>query len=73
MIAGQNEIWRRECNQSRKLHSKSYKQIYMDWMYEKYLRNYELQIMKTKYMEEMAHTAPGLRRLSPLYPVRSVN
>jgi hypothetical protein len=27
---------------STKQHSKSFKQIYMDWMYEKYLRNEEI-------------------------------
>ncbi|CAF3829979.1 unnamed protein product [Rotaria magnacalcarata] len=58
--------------ESRKLHSKSYKQIYMDWMYEKYLRNQELRIVETICMEEMAHTAPGSRRLPPLYPVRII-
>ncbi|CAF3182946.1 unnamed protein product [Rotaria socialis] len=42
MVADQNDIWKLKCNTSTKLYSKSFKQTYMDWMYEKYLRNKEL-------------------------------
>ncbi|CAF4835582.1 unnamed protein product [Rotaria sp. Silwood1] len=35
---------------STKLNSKSYKQIYIDWIFEKYLRNQELKRLERKYL-----------------------
>ncbi|CAF2698351.1 unnamed protein product [Rotaria sp. Silwood2] len=37
-----DEIWQSKCNTSHRLYSKSFKEIYMDWIYEKYLHNQEL-------------------------------
>lgn len=53
-----------------KLHSKSFKEIYMEWMYEKYLRNIELEQVEAMYLEESSHVACGLRCSPPLYPTR---
>ncbi|CAF1661272.1 unnamed protein product, partial [Didymodactylos carnosus] len=49
MIADQDEIWISKCNTSTKLHSKTFKEIYMDWMHEKYLRNEEVAEVEERY------------------------
>ncbi|CAF1035005.1 unnamed protein product [Rotaria sordida] len=65
MIVDQDTIWKKKCNinsylflylnsfenkiVSKKLYSKSYKQIYIDWTYGKYLRNKELERLLKKY------------------------
>ncbi|CAF3313140.1 unnamed protein product [Rotaria socialis] len=55
---------------STKLHSKSFKQTYMDWMYEKYLRNAEL---KRKLADMRSFGRLGCVRCpSPPYPVRPI-
>ncbi|CAF3804813.1 unnamed protein product [Rotaria sp. Silwood1] len=45
MIADQDEIWKLKCNSSKKIYSKSFKQIYLDWIYMKCLRNAKLRAM----------------------------
>ncbi|CAF0905170.1 unnamed protein product [Adineta steineri] len=70
MIADQDEIWKLKCNSSTKLHSKSYKEIYIDWMYEKYLRNIELEEVEAHYRERSRQVACGMRSGPPRYPVR---
>ncbi|CAF1306571.1 unnamed protein product [Rotaria sordida] len=47
MIADQDEIWKKKCNISTKLYSKSFKQIYIDWFYQKCLHNRDLQSRTT--------------------------
>ncbi|CAF4646506.1 unnamed protein product, partial [Rotaria sp. Silwood2] len=49
MIVDQDTIWKTRCNISTKLNSKSYKQIYIDWIFEKYLQNQELKRLERKY------------------------
>ncbi|CAF1339424.1 unnamed protein product [Adineta steineri] len=49
MIADQDEIWKFKYGTSTKIYSKSCKQIYMDWMYEKSLRNIELRSIYRGY------------------------
>ncbi|CAF3935032.1 unnamed protein product, partial [Adineta steineri] len=70
MIVDQDEIWKLKCKSSTKLHSKSYKEIYIDWMYEKYLRNIELEEVEAHYHETSMHVACGMRSRPPQYPVR---
>ena len=53
------------------VHSKSFKQIYMDRMYEKYLLNLELEKIENSYRNERSHVACGMRRPPPEYTVRS--
>jgi hypothetical protein len=55
---------------STKLNSKSFKEIYMDWMYEKYLRNLELEQVEAEYREQSSHYACGMRCGPPRYPMR---
>ena len=49
-----------------KLHSKSFKQIYMDWMHEKYLRNIQLHKRLAKWYRTACSRPPP-----PSYPIRS--
>jgi len=42
----------------------------MDWMYEKYLRNIELEQVEADYLERSAHFACGMRCGPPIYPMR---
>lgn len=56
--------------ESTKPHSTSYKQIYMNWMHEKYLRNQELDTVEKMYMKSMSRVACGMRCGPPRYPVR---
>ena len=42
----------------------------MDWMYEKYLRNIELEQVETDYREKSSRVACGMRCGPPQYPVR---
>ena len=42
----------------------------MDWMYEKYLRNAELNEVEKIYRERRSHIACGKRRGPPQYPMR---
>ncbi|CAF4127672.1 unnamed protein product [Rotaria sp. Silwood2] len=55
---------------STELHLKPLKQIYMDWMYEKYLRNIELEAVEALYREQSSHVACGIRYPPPQYPIR---
>jgi hypothetical protein len=48
-----------------KLHSKSYKQIYIEWMHEKSLRN-----QKLINLEEYIHRTACIMCLPPSYPPR---
>ncbi|CAF1009309.1 unnamed protein product [Rotaria sordida] len=70
MVVDLDDIWKLKCKSSAKLHSKSFKQIYMDWMYEKYLRNIELEAVEALYRERSSHYACGLRCGPPQYPTR---
>ncbi|CAF3763973.1 unnamed protein product [Rotaria sp. Silwood1] len=69
MIVDQDTIWKTRCNISKKLNSKSYKQIYIDWIFEKYLRNEELERLKKKYRN--LKTSCGLKYSPSRYLVRS--
>ncbi|CAF2519229.1 unnamed protein product [Rotaria sp. Silwood2] len=69
-VADQDDIWKLKCNTSTKLYSKSFKQTYMDWMYEKYLRNKELK-RKLLNMQSFGRLA-CVRCLPPKYPVRPI-
>ncbi|CAF1466581.1 unnamed protein product [Adineta steineri] len=60
MITDQDEVWKLKCNSSTKLHSKSYKEIYIDWMYEKYLRNIELEEVKANLRKERSNISCGM-------------
>jgi len=42
----------------------------MDWMYEKYLRNIELEEVEAEYCKRSSFTACGMRCRPPRYPVR---
>jgi hypothetical protein len=42
----------------------------MDWMYEKYLRNIELDEVEAMYRERSAMVACGMRCGPPRYPMR---
>ncbi|CAF1026897.1 unnamed protein product [Adineta steineri] len=64
MIADQDEIWKLKYDTSTKIYSKSCKQIYMDWMYEKSLRNIELRSIHRQYRTAC------IRCAQPSYPVR---
>lgn len=55
---------------SAKLHSKSFKEIYMDWIYEKYLRNIELEQVEADYRVRSSQIACGMRCGPPQYPMR---
>ncbi|CAF1181428.1 unnamed protein product [Rotaria magnacalcarata] len=70
MICDQDDIWKLKCKSSTKLHSKSFKQIYMEWMYEKYLRNAELEEVEVMYRERSSRVACGMRCGPPQYPLR---
>ncbi|CAF1416648.1 unnamed protein product [Rotaria sp. Silwood1] len=70
MVADQDDIWKLKCKSSTKLHSKSSKQIYMDWMYEKYLRNIELEEVEALYRERSSYVACGMPCGPPQYPMR---
>ncbi|UJR10791.1 hypothetical protein I4U23_014978 [Adineta vaga] len=70
MIVDQDDIWKTKCNSSTKIQSKSFKEIYMDWMYEKYLRNIELEEVEAHYFIESSHVACGMRCGPPQYPIR---
>jgi hypothetical protein len=59
---------------SNKLRSKSFKEIYMNWIYEKYLRNQQLKELEHEYKTTRRRTACKLFmqfRLEP--PVRSTD
>jgi hypothetical protein len=43
----------------------------MDWMYEKYLRNEEIERVETWYRENRRRFACGARCGPPQYPIRS--
>ncbi|CAF3859124.1 unnamed protein product [Rotaria sordida] len=64
MVADQDEIWKLKCTMSKKLYSKPFKQIYMEWIHEKCLRN-----VKLRYQLGW-HTTACIRCLPPLYPIR---
>jgi hypothetical protein len=49
-----------------KLHSKSYKQIYIEWIHEKSLRNKKLLDLEKHYMHRLACIMCRI----PLYPLR---
>ncbi|CAF1076920.1 unnamed protein product [Adineta ricciae] len=51
-LVDQDDIWRSKCNPSNQIQSKSYKQIYMDWTYGKYLRHRDLKKIIEKYKKE---------------------
>ncbi|CAF1520752.1 unnamed protein product [Adineta ricciae] len=55
IIADQDEIWRATCNPSHEIQSKSFKQIYMDWIYGKYLHSLELKNVHEKYLRTGRH------------------
>jgi hypothetical protein len=42
----------------------------MNWMYEKYLRNAELNQVEEMYRQERASIACGMKCLPPQYPMR---
>ena len=42
----------------------------MDWMYEKYLRNIELEEVEAEYTERSSEVACGMEWGSPRYPIR---
>jgi len=42
----------------------------MEWMYEKYLRNIELEQVEAEYREQSSNYACGMRCRPPQYPVR---
>ena len=42
----------------------------MDWMYEKYLRNEELERVEAEYRKRRSRVACGRRCAPPQYPVR---
>ncbi len=42
----------------------------MDWMYEKYLRNIELEQVEAMYVAESLMIACGMRCGPPRYPIR---
>ncbi|CAF1421944.1 unnamed protein product [Rotaria sp. Silwood1] len=65
MFADQDEIWKLKCTMSKKLYSKPFKQIYMEWIHEKCLRNAEFRYQPRWY------TTACIRCLPPLYPLRS--
>ena len=52
------------------VHSKSFKQIYIEWIYEKYLRNIELEKVEALFHEQNSYFACGMRHGPPLYPIR---
>ncbi|CAF4541584.1 unnamed protein product [Rotaria sp. Silwood2] len=64
MIADQDEIWKPKCNTSTKLHSKSFKQIYMDWMHGQCLHN------KRLCRVTLSMRAPCILIPPPLFPIR---
>ncbi|CAF3929083.1 unnamed protein product [Adineta steineri] len=66
MIADQDEIWKFKYDTSTKIYSKSCKQIYMDWMHEKFLRDIELQHILCQFISRTA----CIRCKPPSYPVR---
>ncbi|CAF4804971.1 unnamed protein product [Rotaria socialis] len=70
MVADQDDIWKLKCNTSTKLYSKSFKQTYMDWMYEKYLRSEELKrnLANRKYFGRLGCVMCS----PPSYPVRPI-
>ena len=70
LMADQDELWKSKCNTSSKPISKSFKEVYMEWMYEKYLRNAEMNEVEARYRIECAYVACGLRYPPPSYPVR---
>ncbi|CAF3938329.1 unnamed protein product [Rotaria sordida] len=51
MIVDHDIIWKTRCNISKKINTKAYKRIYIDWMFEKYLRNQELKILEKQYQK----------------------
>ncbi|CAF1067084.1 unnamed protein product [Adineta ricciae] len=70
IIADQDDIWKLKCKSSTKVQSKTFKEVYMDWMHEKYLRNIELEEVEAEYMERSAYVACGMRCGPPEYPIR---
>ncbi|CAF1328355.1 unnamed protein product [Rotaria sordida] len=71
MIVDHDIIWKTKCNISKKLNSKSYKQIYIDWTFKKYLRNQELGILEKQYRK--MNIGCGLKYSFSRYPVQSKN
>ncbi|CAF0885329.1 unnamed protein product [Rotaria sordida] len=69
MIVDQDNLWKYKCNTTTRLYSKSFKQIYMDWMYEKYLRNTQLQKMGRWTRTGCANHGT----IPPLYPLRPMS
>ncbi|UJR07065.1 hypothetical protein I4U23_011353 [Adineta vaga] len=65
-LADHDELWKFKCNTSKKLYSKSYKQIYMEWIHEKSIRNQKLNHMR---MDRMHRTACIIIS-PPSYPQR---
>ncbi|CAF1315102.1 unnamed protein product [Rotaria sordida] len=63
MIVDHDIIWKTRCN--------TYKQIYIDWMFEKYLRNQELKILEKQYRK--MNIGFGLKYSSSRYFVPSKN
>jgi RNA polymerase subunit RPABC4/transcription elongation factor Spt4 len=84
IMVDHDQIWKPKCNSksnlllivnstksriaSRKLHSKSYKDIYMEWMQEKSLRNKQLLEAQRGYIRKLACRRCGTPR--PSYPLR---
>ncbi|CAF3529452.1 unnamed protein product [Rotaria sp. Silwood1] len=64
MVADQDEIWKPKCNTSAKLYSKSFKQIYMDWMHGKCLHNKHLRRMGLSIRTACVRISP------PVFPTR---
>ncbi|CAF1377810.1 unnamed protein product [Adineta ricciae] len=66
ILADRDELWKVKCDTSKKLYSKSYKQIYIEWIHEKSIRNQKLNQIR---MERMHRTA-CIICLPPSYPQR---
>ncbi|CAF0951485.1 unnamed protein product [Adineta steineri] len=71
MVADHDEIWKLKCQSSTKLYSKSFKKIYMDWIYEKYLRNIEIEKVEGYYHKYGYPTCCMSHFRPPVHPVRS--
>lgn len=73
MLIDRDDVWQHRVNNSAKALSKSYKQIYMDWMHEKYMRNAELEEVEDSYIRYMSSVACGMRMPPPRYPLREAS
>ncbi|CAF1439208.1 unnamed protein product [Adineta steineri] len=55
VIADEDDIWRSKCNPLNEKQATSFKQIYMDWIYGKYLRSRDLQKVNNRYLQTKKH------------------